>query len=212
MELDELKILLNQKLETDHLLRSEKDLADLLSQKAQSIYAKIKRSLWFEIISSFIIVIAFGYIGFTSKYQSINIYFSFFTALFIPFILIFFYLLNKTNKINQSNKPIKENMQNLVDLMEEFMKRYFQFTMALIPICFTFSFALGYNEKDPIPAIDHAFEDYNITKGFLIGFTIGYLVALTVGVFYFTKWYLKKLYGNYVQELKKYIAELQEQA
>jgi hypothetical protein len=36
------------------------------------------------------------------------------------------------------------------------------------------------------------------------------MTSLTVGIYYFTKWYLKKLYGNYVNELKIYINELKE--
>ncbi len=210
MELDDFKNMLNQKLETNHLLLSEADLTALLSQKAHSIYGKIKRSIWFEIISSFIIIIAFAYIGFSSKYHPVNIYFIFFTFLLMPFLLIFFYLLKKTNQLNQLNQPIKDNMQSLVDLMEEFMKRYFQFTIALIPICYIFSFAVGYSEKEPILALDSSFKEYNISKGFLFGFTIGYLIALTFSIFYFTKWYLKKLYGNYIAELKKCIAELKD--
>jgi hypothetical protein len=35
-----------------------------------------------------------------------------------------------------------------------------------------------------------------------------YMIVLAISVYYFTKWYLKKLYGNYLNELKQYIAEL----
>ena len=49
MELDEFKDILNQQLATDHLYRSEADIAALLRKKAHSIIVKIKKSLWFEI-------------------------------------------------------------------------------------------------------------------------------------------------------------------
>ena len=82
--------------------------------------------------------------------------------------------------------------------------------MALIPICFIFSFYLGYTEKDPIPEIDGFIEKYKPTKWLVIVGAVIYMTALSFGIYYFTKWYLKKLYGKYVDELKTYIAELKD--
>lgn len=210
MELDEFKDILNQQMETDHLYRSEADIAELLTRKANSILGKIRKNLWFEIISCILITILFGYLGFTSNYSSINIHFSVFTIVFLPFTIILFYLLKKTNQINSNNLSVKYNLQSIVQVLEEFMKRYFQFTMALIPICFSFAFFLGYNEKYPIDSIDQIMLKYKPSVTLIGILTIIYMAALTVGIYYFTKWYLKKLYGNYVDELKIYINELKE--
>jgi hypothetical protein len=210
MELDEFKNILNQQLATDHLYRSEADIAALLRKKAHSIIVKIKKSLWFEIFSCIVIILLFGYLGLSSKYSSINIYFSIFSIVFIPFIIILFYLLKKINRLNTNNLSVKNNLQSIVSILEEFMKRYFQFTMALIPICFVFAFFLGYNEKQPIEPIDEIILKYKPSYSFITIFTVVYMTSLTVGIYYFTKWYLKKLYGNYVNELKIYINELKE--
>ncbi len=208
MELDDFKKQINQKLETSHLPLSEVDIASLLNNKTQSIYKKIKKSLWFEIFSSFLIILTFGYIGNGSVSQSIHIYFTVFTFIFVLFIFAFAYLLKKTNQVNTSNLPVKAKMQNLVQLMEDFMKRYFQFTMTFIVICFVFSFALGYSEKEPLPLLGMWLINLDANRELAIGFSIGYSIALTIFVFYFTKWYLKKLYGNYVSELKNHLEEL----
>jgi hypothetical protein len=207
MELDEIKDLLNQKLETNHLHRSEADFAALLTKKANSVLAKIQKSLWFEIISAIVITIAFALIAFTSKYESIKIYFSVFTFVFIPFTIVFIFLLKKTSTID-NNLPVKSNLLSIVNILEEFMKRYFQFTMALIPICLVFSFALGYTEKEPIHFMDNLITAYKPTFSLVLVFTFVYVIGLVVGVYYFTKWYLKKMYGKYVAELKNYINEL----
>ena len=209
MELDEFKNLLNQKLETDHLYRSEADIAALLTKKANSVLGKIRKSLWFEIISAIVITIIFGLIAITSKNHSIQLYFSFFTLVFIPFTIVFVFLLKKTSKID-SNLSVKSNLQTIVTVLDEFMKRYFQFTMALIPICFVFSFALGYTEKEPIQILDGLVTKYKPSINWVIIFSLLYVIALTIGVYYFTKWYLKKMYGKYVTELKSYINELQD--
>jgi hypothetical protein len=210
MELDEFKDILNQQLATDHLYRSEADIAALLRKKAHSIIVKIKKSLWFEIFSCIVIMLLFGYLGLSSKYSSMNIYFSAFTLVFVPFTIILFYLLKKINRLNTNSLSVKNNLQSIVSILEEFMKRYFQFTMVLIPICFVFAFFLGYTEKQPIEPIDQIILKYKPSYSFITIFTFVYMTSLTVGIYYFTKWYLKKLYGNYVNELKIYINELKE--
>ncbi len=207
MELDEIKDLLNQKLETNHLYRSEADFAALLTKKANSVLVKIQKSLWFEIISAIVITIAFALIAFTSKYQSIQIYFSVFTLVFIPFTIVFVFLLRKTSTID-NNLPVKSNLQSIVNILEEFMKRYFQFTMALIPICFVFALFLGFNQKEPVPELDALLGKKQLSTSMLIGFSVGYIISGSFGIFFFTKWYLRKLYGKYVDELKNYIKEL----
>jgi hypothetical protein len=210
MELDEFKDTLNQQLATDHLYRSEADIAALLRKKAHSIIVKIKKSLWFEIFSCIVIMLLFGYLGLSCKYSSMNIYFSAFTLVFVPFTIILFYLLKKINRLNTNSLSVKNNLQSIVSILEEFMKRYFQFTMVLIPICLVFAFFLGYTKKQPIEPIDQIILKYKPSYSFITIFTFVYMTSLTVGIYYFTKWYLKKLYGNYVNELKIYINELKE--
>ncbi|MDP1843603.1 MAG: hypothetical protein Q8K64_09305 [Sediminibacterium sp.] len=210
MELDDLKTLLNQKLSTDHLYLSEADIATMLTKKANSVLSKIKKSIWFEIFSCIIIIIGFGYLGIFSKYSSLNIYFSTFTLMFFIFTFVLIYLLKKINQFDEGIGSIKTNLQSIVNLLEEFIKRYFQFTMALIPICFVFAFLLGFYQKEPVPELDALVGKKQISKSLLIGFAVGYLSFFAIASYKFTKWYLKKLYGNYVNELKVYIAELKD--
>ncbi len=39
-------------------------------------------------------------------------------------------------------------------------------------------------------------------------FSGGYFILLAIAVYYFTKWYLKKMFGNYIIQLKSYLKEL----
>lgn len=208
MELDDLKTLLNQKLSTDHLNILEADIASMLCKKANSVLSNIKKSIWFEIFSCIIIIIGFGYLGIFSKYSSLNIYFSTFTLVFFIFTFLLVYLLKKINQFDEGIGSIKTNLQSIVKLLEEFIKRYFQFTMALIPICLVFAFFLGLSQKESVPVLDTLLGKKHLSKSVLIGITIGYLTFFSIAIYYFTKWYLKKLYGNYVNQLKVYLAEL----
>lgn len=211
MELDELKYQLKHKLSTNHAGRSQEDIAALLTKKTSSVIGKLKRSLRIEIACSIFVIIVFGYVGLTSKYQSFRIYFFVFTILSVGVLFLLFYLLKRTTQLGGTTLPVKSNLQTIVNIIEEFTKRCFQFTMALIPICFIFSFLLIYNEPKQMPEAERLAKHLFSSPWQVISFVVIYMLLLTVGIYYFAKWYLKKLYGNYVITLKECIKELNEE-
>ena len=210
MDLDELKYQLKAKLSADHAGRSNKDIAALLNKRTHSIIGKLKKSLWMEIIFGILITVGFGLIGIMSKYVTLRIYFSIFAVMCAAFIVLLIYLLRRITHLSSSTLPVKSNLQTIVNIIEEFIKRYFQFTMALIPVCFIFSFLLGYNEPEPVPEVDGLAKSIFSAAWQVVVFLVIYMAALTVGIYYFTKWYLKKLYGKYMDQMKECIAELTE--
>ena len=208
MELDELKYQLNQKLATDHASRSNADISALLKKKTHSVISKIKRSLIIEMVLCILFFAAMLYVCFITDYLSIRVYFGVFTVLTILMTFVLYYLYRRTDTLSNSDQPIKANLQTLVGLLEEFVKRYFQFTMALLPVCFMFSMILSYADPVEIPEIEK-FSVKVFTARWQVMLFLGvYMIVLAISVYYFTKWYLKKLYGNYLNELKQYIAEL----
>jgi hypothetical protein len=208
MELDELKYQLNQKLATDHASRSNADLSVLLKKKTHSVISKLKRSLIIEMVLCILFFAAMLYVCFITNYWSVRLYFGVFTVLTVLMTFVLFYLYRRTSTLSNSDQPIKNNLQMLVGLLEEFVKRYFQFTMALLPVCFMFSMILSYADPVEIPEIEK-FSVKIFTARWQVMLFLGlYMITLAVAVYYFTKWYLKKLYGNYLQELKQYITEL----
>lgn len=208
MELDELKYQLNQKLATDHASRSNADLSVLLKKKTHSVISKLKRSLIIEMVLCILFFAAMLYVCFITNYWSVRLYFGVFTVLTVLMTFVLYYLYRRTSTLSNSDQPIKNNLQMLVGLLEEFVKRYFQFTMALLPVCFMFSMILSYADPVEIPQIEK-FSVKIFTARWQVMLFLGlYMITLAVAVYYFTKWYLKKLYGNYLQELKQYITEL----
>lgn len=208
MELDDLKGLINLKLMDGSKEVTENNFSSILKGKASSVISKIKKSLWFEIGCCVIVIMGFIIIALITERMSFRIYFGFFGIIFIPFSLVFFYLLKKITEFDNSVLPVKENLQQLISMLEEFTKRYFQFNMALLPICFLFAFALGYNEKEPIEHLDQLITKLKVSKSLYLGFILGYTILITVGLIYITKWYIKKLYGKYIDQLKVLLDEL----
>jgi hypothetical protein len=208
MELDELKYQLNQKLATDHSSRTDADIAALLKKKTHSVISKLKRSLIIEMILCILFTAAMLYVVVISSYWSIRLYFGVFTVLMFGFTFILYYLYQRTQKLTDSQQPVKANLQAVVALLEEFVKRYFQFTMALLPVCFVFSLILSSMEPISIPEVDKFALHYFSARWQVLIFLGIYMIVLAVVLYYFTKWYLKKLYGNYLAELKQCMTEL----
>lgn len=211
MNLDDFKIQLQQSLASTQSNKSEEDIKQLLHTKTNHIIHKIIRSLNFEIYSSVFFLIAFLGTGFVSKYSSIRIYFGSFGVLILAFLVVLYFLKQKTKKLSTSTLSVKQNLTQLYNLLTEFMKRYMQFTIGLLPIALVFSGYLGYSD-----AANGTNQDlYNSMPTFrsptnLLWFTLAYLVVLFVAVYYFTKWYLNKLYGKHLKQLKELIDALEE--
>lgn len=211
MELDELKSLINQKLTTAHAGRSGDDIAQMLTRKTVSVIDKLKRSLWIEIICCTGAILLFAYFGFAGGNHANHIYFSVFAVATAIFLAIVVYLLKRTQQLSATALPVKSNLQTIVTIIEAFMKRYFQFTMGLIPACFVFAILLIYYEHGSIPDASTIFNTYFKSNWQMVLFLTVYLTILTVGIYYFTRWYLRRLYGRYVEQLKQCILELEEQ-
>lgn len=210
MELDELKNKLKLQLETDHHQRTEADFAALLKKKAHSVLSKIRRSLWFEIIFCFLFTALLVYVAIAGKYQSLRIYSGSFSVIMMFITGVMFFLLKKINLALSSNLPIRENLQNIVVLMDEFIRRYFQFCIVLLPVCTIFSASLQLHEKETIVEMEAFFQKIRPQQPHKLLVTLFYLAGSFIGLYYLTKWYLKKLYGNFVEQLKAYIRELEE--
>ncbi|MES2329554.1 MAG: hypothetical protein V4539_08125 [Bacteroidota bacterium] len=211
MELDELKNQLKNKLAADHSGRSDSDIAALLNKRTVSVVGKIKKSLRMEILFGSVFVLLFALFGIFSGNHAFSIYFSVFTIICGACVLLLIYLLLRTSRLGGTALPVKSNLQTIVKIIEEYMKRVFQFTMAMIPVCFIFSFVLGYYDSKP-PTQTEKFSNVFFTKKWEVNvFLVVYVVGFTIGMYYFSKWFLRKMYGKYVAQLKECINELSEE-
>jgi hypothetical protein len=208
MDLDQFKQQLNKKLTNEQNNWSGEDIEQILNKKTFSVIEKLKKSILYEIIFGLLGLLLFVILAFTTKYHSIRTYFGI-SAVFI-FLLLFLliYLLIKTINLNKVPQPVISNLTSYVVLIEEYMKRYFQFTMAMVPICLFFAGWLGYHEKTPIPELDQLIIKNQLSFKLILAISIVYMISFGIGMYYFTKWYLHKIYGKYVLELKYCIKDL----
>jgi len=107
MELDELKSLLNEKMERVHREKSAGDLAILLGRKTQSVTGKLRRSLRLEIIACIIFSIGCAAGAIFGAYAWLRIYFGIFACMCFLFLPLLYILLRKTNELGGAALPVK---------------------------------------------------------------------------------------------------------
>lgn len=211
MELDELKQQLQQKMNEASVDNTDVNWAAMLHKKTNSVLQKLKNSLQLEVWLCVACTLLFIAIATFSQHKSFRIYFGVFAVFCAMFLVVLLLLLKRVQQNNSQHLSVKENLTAIHSILKEYTKRNFQLTMALIPVCLLFAGYLGYQEGKAENLSDdldkfHSFYTSSKTNTLLL---IIYVVTLTLGAYYFTKWYLKKLYGNYLLQLQDCINELQ---
>lgn len=200
MELDELKNELRLKIEAASEPRSENQIASLLKQDAVSIVQKLRKSLRAELIVSAVFVFVCLYMMLFKGDWMYRVFFTTFFIIGIVFSLVLFLLLKKTATMPTVGN-VRYHLQQLIHLMDEYVKRYLQLTLILLPVCFVFGVWISYNNEDQVLQP-------------LAWRTIIYLslamFVLGAAVYFFTKWYLRSLYGKYIRQMKGLLRELDE--
>jgi hypothetical protein len=211
MELDELKASLNKHLEQPAAPLEAWGLERAMQGKTRSVLSKLKRSVWIEIIASVLFLALFVYEALFSEWRVMRIYFGTFSVLFLIFLPILVVLLKRITALQGNSLPVKSSLQKLTSILREYVKRYFQFTMALIPICIVYAGSLSYMDDSSYrnPQMEAMVSNVFTSSTQVLVFLGVYLIVLAAGIYFFTKWYLNRLYGRYINDLEKHIAELE---
>ncbi len=209
MELDELKNQLNEKFAADQN-KSATDIAALLKKQTFSIVRKLQRSLWFDLAANVFVLLLFIWQGLYNSSWALRVYFSSFIILSAVALIILIYLIKKIYSLNNTVLPVKQNLETIYTIIKEYKKRCFQLTMIFIPVCIIFIFLLNYVENKSGHQFDNLINKLNDRMWIFYTAIIVYVSMITIGIYYFTKWWLKKLYGKYLDQLKSLIVELEE--
>lgn len=203
MELDDLKSKLNSKMDNDASSRTPEELSTYFNRKTISILSKIKRNMWFELMLTIVVVIAFAitYLLYSSLYIR---FFMVFTTLFcIVFSFYIYSLYRRIIRFEQSSFTVKENLQQVITILEKFTRIYYLVSMAMLPFVFVLGIIVGYIDINASGLV----KQFHYVRGLI--FYFAWFVFWSVFMYFFTRWYIKKLYGKYVTQLKNQLTELE---
>lgn len=206
MDLDDLKHQLKQKLEQPVAAHTAADIAVLLKKPAQSVLDKLTRSLWIELGVSVITLAGFIGISLFSTQFVLRNYFGPTSLLAACFGVLQCYLVLKIKKLSGTPLPVSSNLLAIYTVVSRYVKLFYWCCMVLLPVCLLFSVwlrSIAYSHFYDLDAAPVA----TSWKPWLQ--MLGLFLALAVLVHYATRWYLRKLYGDYLNQLHGYIEELQ---
>jgi hypothetical protein len=187
-------------------MKSKAELRLLLERKITTHLTLLKRNLLIELIIAalfflFPVYIMFDYSG---------VYVQLFSVLLLIIMLTFiicagrlYFLLRRHEMYSYS---LKETVKQLVSIFKSYVNIYFLTTIILIPVFFAVALFMMYMENS---TRDDLLYYINWKKSLLI--YAGCFGVWMICMYYFTKWYLHQLYGKHVIQLKKTLAELEEQ-
>lgn len=203
MELDDFKSLLKLQQEAPVTTRSAEELEQYTRRSAVSVMAKVKKSIRFEFKLCIWIILPLATLCFIfpSLYMRSIVGLSVFVCLF--FVVYMLQLIKKINYYETASFSVKESLQQVIDILQKFVRHYFQVTMIMLPAAFVFGLITGYMD---ISAGVH-FKTFNWTRGLI--FYSAFYIFWSIFTYFFTKWYIRKMYGKYLQQLKDQLKELE---
>ncbi len=183
---------------------SSSQILSLLKGKTQSALSKIRRSVLFEVGSLLVATVIFLLLIIKHHLPSQTLLI---VGLVVLVVLSGLYLYKKYSelkKIENQGLPLTESLRLLTSTLDKYLRVYFLGNMLITPIAVAVGFFYGYSLH---ATSDAWLDEINWLVWLIACFTI---CLLTVLMYPFMKWYIHKLYGSYLEELKSYLSELEE--
>lgn len=202
MELDDLKSIWKGKAPFD--IKREEEIASMLKGSSNLVIDKLKRSVRFELVLTAICGVILLYLSFALKEGAMKWSIISMLLLFIAYLFYFVMKMRLLNRFDPSQQNIRENLEKLVADMETYLRFYKTSYTVLYPVYFLLGILFV--------AIDRGFDAFwhqlgqaeTILRFAFVSF------AVLVGSLLFSKWYLKKLYGNHLDALKELLRDLKD--
>lgn len=203
MELDDLKDIW-KKSGPEFRAKDKAELAFMLRGSSTSVVEKLKRSVWFELIFTFVasfllIIYAISLPSGALKWTSISI-----LAVLVAYTFYYVKKLSLLNRFKPGDENLKTHIDGLIASLTSFLKFYKRSYNILYPVYFVLALVFGAIEQGATRFID------SLAKPIFIF----YLTMLALMFYFlstwFTNWYLKKLYGNHLDKLKSLAHELED--
>ena len=203
MELDEFKEQLKKNALDEPVAHTAHELQGYIHRRKVSSIKKIKRSILFELAACVVFIIAsvWAWQRYSVSYVHAFVLTSVFLCCFLLMYLAALY--KKISAYERETPVVREGLQRVIAIIEEFTRLYFQFTMITLPIAFIFGLITGFLSLNGGAGI----KNFNWQKA--IFFYTCWFIFWSFIMYFFSKWYIKKLYGNYLQQLKEQLKDIE---
>lgn len=203
MELDEFKQRSKEKEPKEIILHSASDLEGYIHKRTRSAISNIKRNILFELVACLVFIAVAVWVWFYYPVAYVRAFALLCIALCCLLLIYLGALYKKISLYEQAAPAVKDRLHQVISIIEQFTKAYFQFTMITLPIAFIFGLITGFLNIKGGTGI----RNFNWQKAIL--FYTGWFIFWSVIMYFFSRWYIKKLYGNYLQQLKEQLKDIE---
>jgi len=202
MELDEIKQIWDNYYTAPELAVGEDKIIEMTQQRSQSALESLKWSLKIELGSIFIALPIFIIAGAFQPFIYLTIGMAFFTTLLLIGGFGCARYLRKLNRIELHSVNIREALSELAPTLEKTLNLYLKVNYILTPFLLVISGLVGaaFAAGEELTQMLH-----NTT--FLVSFSVTMFI-MWILCYPFYRWYYKRMYGRYIDELKECLYEL----
>jgi len=182
--------------------KGETEIAQMLSGRSTTLITRLKRNVWFELIFTLVCMLALAGYALTLNGGALVWTILVLLGLFMIYTAYYVKKLILLNQYNQSSENLKANLTNLLARLDAYMTFYKRSYTFLYPFFFILGIVFGLLESGT-ERLAEKFQSPLYTISFII-----LSIVFLIGIYTITAWYLKKLYGNYIEKLKSLLKEL----
>ena len=204
MELEDLKSIWKRG-EPAFQPKNEEEIAMMLKGRSISIVNKLKRNVWFELIFAIVVSVALLLYALSlergaMKWTSISL-----LLMCLASTIYFIKKLSVLNRVQRINDNLHDTISFLVTNLTSYVKFYRNSYTVLYPVYFLLGLLFSVLERGTDNFV-----------AFVSRPSIIISLLFMAGLFFFisswfARWYLKKLYGDHLEKLKKILDELNQQ-
>lgn len=184
--------------------KGKEEIALMLQGESASIVSRLKRNVWFELLFTIVTGIALVYIGISSANNRLSLMIAVLMVIYLIYLLYYIRKLRMLNRFSMNEGNIKNNLLHLTGALQGYLNFYKLSYIILYPVFFVAGLWIAARDV----GMDEFLDRFN-NPAYLVRFVL--LTALLMGgVYVFTNWYLKKLYGNHLKRLQGILKEFDE--
>lgn len=204
MELDDFKTILRTTLQQQAPDRSAAELEQSIQGRTLSVIGKVKRSIAGELVLGIVLAAAGIWVWWRYPSFSSRCFSALMLVICIFFMVYMVLLYRGIIRFEKADQPVKQRLRQIIGILQQFTRLYFRFSMSVLPVAFVLGLATGYADIMHQPLLAQNFHWAKGLAAYILLFAAWSLIA-----YMFSKWYIKKLYGNYLQDIRNQLEDLE---
>ncbi|GAA4406505.1 hypothetical protein GCM10023187_26020 [Nibrella viscosa] len=207
MELDDFKTLYQARF-AQLPGKSDNDLTALLQKRSRTAVERIQYHLLWEIGIAIALALVLAVVLLTGTSTTLRWLGGFGLLICLVQVVSFgFQYRQLSRRLQPPAGSVKAHLTEIADLVRRFAGLYYRYTLISLPISFVFGGLIGATADDTDPAVSLVPAHMSLWQ---LGLLLLAAAGLMLGMVYFLKWYIHRLYGRYLTELERCLDELNE--